>query len=91
MKNEKINGMFNVGTGEARSYNDLARSVFEAMNLKENIKYIDVPEELKEKYQYHTQADITKLRKAGYKKKFYTLEEGAKDYVCEYLEKNRFT
>jgi len=87
MKNDKINGIFNVGTGEARSFNDLARSVFKAMNLKENIKYVDMPQGLKEKYQYYTQANNEKLRKAGYKKKFYSLEEGTKDYVCKYLEK----
>jgi len=82
-----INGIFNVGTGKARSFNDLAKAVFKSMNKKPIIKYIDMPEDLEEKYQNFTQANISKLRAAGYNKDFYSLERGIKDYVQNYLEK----
>jgi ADP-L-glycero-D-manno-heptose 6-epimerase len=87
LNNPDVNGIFNVGTGKARSYNDLAVSVFKSLNLKNNVEYIDMPQGLKEKYQYFTEADIRKLRKLGYKKEFYSLEMGINDYVCNYLGK----
>ncbi len=74
-------GIFNVGTGQARSWNDLAKAIFNALSLEPVIDYIDMPSEIKDKYQYFTQADLRKLKKAGYKQKFYTLEEAVKDYV----------
>ncbi len=74
-------GIFNVGTGQARSWNDLAKAIFNALSLEPVIEYIDMPPEIKDKYQYFTQADLRKLKKAGYKQKFYTLEEAVKDYV----------
>lgn len=84
----EISGLFNLGTGHARSFADLAKSTFAAMNKKENIEYIPMPEQLRAKYQYFTEAKIDKLRGAGYSEPFYSLEEGVKDYVQEYLMKD---
>lgn len=84
----EINGIFNAGTGIPRSWNDLAKAVFSALGLKPKIEYIDMPEEIKGKYQYFTKADITKLKKAGYNKPTLSLEDGIKDYVVNYLEKS---
>ena len=78
-------GLFNVGTGKARSFKDLALATFKAANLNEKIEYIDMPENLRDKYQYFTQADMSKLARAGYKKSFTSLEEGVKSYVQDYL------
>lgn len=83
----EINGIFNAGTGIPRSWNDLARAVFSALGLEPKIEYIEMPEELKGKYQYFTKADMTKLKKAGYNKPTLSLEEAIKDYVLNYLEK----
>jgi ADP-L-glycero-D-manno-heptose 6-epimerase len=78
-------GIYNLGTGVARSFNDLIHSVFQAMGLPARIEYIDMPSDLRESYQYYTQATMEKLRKAGYPYPFYTLEEGVFDYVQQYL------
>lgn len=80
-------GLFNCGTGKARSWNDLARAVFKAMGKTPKIRYIEMPEGLREKYQYFTQADASKLREAGYAKPFAELEDAVADYVRNYLEK----
>lgn len=85
IEHEEINGLFNLGTGQARSFFDLAVSTFRAMGLEPNIKYIEMPETLRLKYQYYTQAKMEKLRSAGYKDEFYSLEDGALDYVRNYL------
>ncbi len=82
-----ISGLFNVGTGTSRTFNKLGHALFDAMGLKPNIKYIDMPEILISKYQYHTQATVKKLRAAGYDHDFRSLEEGISDYVHEYLSK----
>ncbi len=74
-------GLFNLGTGEARTFNDLARAVFASLGKPPVIKYVDMPPGLDAQYQYFTQADIGKLRSAGYSEKFYTLEEGVRDYL----------
>ncbi len=76
-----INGIFNVGTGEARSWNDLAKALFKAVEKPVNIEYIEMPEILQGKYQYFTQADMRKLHERGYTKPFTSLEEAIKDYV----------
>ena len=78
-------GIYNLGTGVARSFNDLIGSVFQAIGLPVRIEYIDMPSDLRESYQYYTQATMEKLRKAGYPFPFYTLEEGVFDYVQQYL------
>ncbi|MDQ7032099.1 MAG: ADP-glyceromanno-heptose 6-epimerase [Desulfonauticus sp.] len=85
LENPEVNGIFNVGTGQARSWNDLARAVFTAMGKPVNIEYIEMPETLKNKYQYFTQAKMQKLFNAGYPHKFLSLEEAVKDYVQNYL------
>ncbi len=78
-------GIYNVGTGKARSFEDLTRLTFEAMGLPANIRYIDTPKDIRKNYQYFTEADIGKLRAAGYRSKFFSLEEGIADYVKKYL------
>ena len=90
MDNPDVNGIFNLGTGKARSWNDLAKAVFVAMNKKPDIEYMPMPEELQGKYQYFTQADITKLQDAGYDKKQTSLEEAIKDYVQNYLQNDGY-
>lgn len=79
------NGVYNVGTGQARSFKDLASNVMTSMGETPNITYIDMPEDLQGKYQYFTEAPMQKLRDAGYTQPFHTLEEGIKDYVQNYL------
>jgi ADP-L-glycero-D-manno-heptose 6-epimerase len=81
LKNKEKKGIYNVGTGKARSWNDLAKAMFDALSLKPQIEYFDMPPEIREKYQYFTQADLRKLKAAGCKHKFYSLEESVKDYV----------
>lgn len=78
--------IYNVGTGNARSFYDLAKNTFISMGLQPNIEFIPMPEDIRDKYQYFTQAKMEKLRKAGYTKPFYSLEEGVKDYVQNYLQ-----
>lgn len=80
-----VNGLFNVGTGKARSFADLARSVFAAAGREPRIEYVDTPPEIRERYQYFTQADMSKLAKAGYREPFTELEDGVGEYVRDYL------
>lgn len=80
-----VNGLLNVGTGRARSFNDLANAVFDALGTQSNIEYIPTPEDIREKYQYFTEADISKLRETGYTGSFTSLEEGVAEYVKQYL------
>ncbi|MGQ2964724.1 ADP-glyceromanno-heptose 6-epimerase [Methylophilus sp.] len=77
--------IYNIGTGQARSFKDLATNVMTSMAREPDITYIDMPQDLQGKYQYFTQAEMQKLRHAGYKKPFTSLEEGVKDYVQNYL------
>lgn len=86
-QNPDKRGLFNVGTGQGRSFNDLAKALFDATGKISKIAYVDMPEGLKEAYQYYTQADVSKLREAGYTKEFTSLEEGIKLYVKEYISK----
>ena len=81
-------GIYNVGTGSARSFHDLVKATFSAMNKPEKIDFIDIPEDIRDKYQYFTEATMAKLKKAGYTESFYSLEEGVKDYVQNYLMKD---
>ena len=80
--NPSSHGLYNCGTGQPRSWNDLARSVFKAMQRTEDIRYIEMPEQLRGKYQYYTCADTKKLREAGYEAEFTSLEDGAAKYVA---------
>ncbi|MCK9224963.1 MAG: ADP-glyceromanno-heptose 6-epimerase [Candidatus Muirbacterium halophilum] len=90
IKNPKVTGLYNIGSGQANTWNSLMNAIFKALNLKPNIDYIDMPKHLKGKYQYFTQADISKLRKAGYKGELTSLDESVRDYVQNYLEKDKY-
>jgi ADP-L-glycero-D-manno-heptose 6-epimerase len=85
MEHRKDSGIYNLGTGKARSFLDLARNTFKAMGIAENIGFIDTPVDIRDKYQYFTEAKMRKLRSIGYSKPFHTLEEGVSDYVKNYL------
>lgn len=79
------NAIYNLGTGKARTFLDLATATFDALNLQPNISFVDTPADIRDTYQYFTQADMSKLRAAGYHEPFYGLEEGIADYVQRYL------
>lgn len=81
MHHRKNSGIYNLGSGEARTFLELTRAVFKAMLIPENISFIDTPEDIRDKYQYFTEADMNKLRSIGYTKKFHTLEEGVEQYI----------
>ncbi len=85
--NPKVSGLYNLGTGKASTFNDMANAIFTAINKKPNIHYIDIPETIGSNYQYITEAKMDKLRAAGYKDPFMSLEDGIKDYVQNYLLK----
>lgn len=84
---KNLKGIYNIGTGKARSFEDLGKAVFKAMNKKENIEYIEMPDELKEKYQYFTEAKMDKLKISGYPWAITSLEDGIEDYVKNFLLK----
>lgn len=88
MHHRKDSGLYNLGTGQARTFVDLATSTFVAMGKEPIISFIDIPKDIREKYQYFTEANMTKLRSIGYKTEFTSLEEGVKEYVQQYLMKN---
>ncbi|MBK9534520.1 MAG: ADP-glyceromanno-heptose 6-epimerase [Flavobacteriales bacterium] len=90
MEHRKNNGLYNLGTGQARTFLDLARATFNAMNVKENIAFIDTPMDIRDKYQYFTEAKMDKLKGIGYAQPFTSLEDGVTDYVKNYLEPNRY-
>lgn len=79
------NGLYNLGTGKARTFEDLVKATFAGLNLPSKIEFIDMPEDIRDKYQYFTEANMTKLKNAGYSNDFYSLEDGVKDYVQQYL------
>ena len=81
LANPSVNGLFNVGTGAARSFLDLVRAVGAAAGGSPDVRFVDMPVELRDKYQYFTQADVTKLRIAGFDQHFHSLEDGVRDYV----------
>lgn len=85
METRKGSGLYNVGSGKARAFNNLVQSVFKALNLPEDIGYIDTPADIRDKYQYYTQADMDKLLALGYDGGFTSLEDGVSDYVSHYL------
>ncbi|OIP01659.1 MAG: ADP-glyceromanno-heptose 6-epimerase [Bacteroidetes bacterium CG2_30_33_31] len=89
MEKKPQSALFNLGTGKARSFLDLAKNTFIALGKPENISFIDTPEDIREKYQYFTQANMNKLISAGYNQKFYSLEQGIDDYVKYYLLNNK--
>ncbi|HRW62364.1 MAG TPA: ADP-glyceromanno-heptose 6-epimerase [Bacteroidales bacterium] len=85
MNHRKNSGLYNVGTGKGRTFLDLTVNTFRNMGIAENIEYIDTPEDIRDKYQYFTEANMSKLRSVGYDKPFTSLEEGVADYVTNYL------
>jgi ADP-L-glycero-D-manno-heptose 6-epimerase len=85
MQNQPASGLYNAGTGKARTFNDQVTAIFKALNLSPNIEYIDTPQDIRDKYQYFTEADMSKIKAAGYTKSFYSLEDGVTDYVTNYL------
>ncbi|HSK13296.1 MAG TPA: ADP-glyceromanno-heptose 6-epimerase [Phnomibacter sp.] len=87
---KRFSGLYNLGTGKARSFYDLAAATFRGMDLEPNIVFIDMPEDIRDKYQYFTEANMGKLRQAGYDAPFTTLEEGVDDYVRHYLRSGNY-
>lgn len=88
MQHRKNSAIYNLGTGKARAFLDLATATFHAMNKPVNIEFIDIPEDIRDKYQYFTEAKMDKLIAAGYSRPFHSLEEGIQDYVANYLSKD---
>ena len=85
LEKETVNGLFNLGTGEARSFADLAHAAFAAAGAAPKITYVDMPQAIRDRYQYFTRADMSQLRAAGYDQPFTRLEDGVHDYVTRYL------
>jgi ADP-L-glycero-D-manno-heptose 6-epimerase len=83
-------GIYNLGSGQARTFLDLTKATFRAMERDENISFIDTPVDIRDKYQYFTEADMSKLRAIGYDKPFFSLEEGVTDYVRNYLGEGKY-
>jgi ADP-L-glycero-D-manno-heptose 6-epimerase len=83
-------GLYNLGTGKARTFNDLVKATFAGMGKEPVIEYIDMPEDIRDKYQYFTEADMTKLQRAGYTRPFHSLEDGVGDYIKNYLLKKEY-
>ncbi|MFN0175188.1 MAG: ADP-glyceromanno-heptose 6-epimerase [Saprospiraceae bacterium] len=86
LENKPLNGIYNLGTGQARTFLDLATGTFRAMNLEPEISFMDTPADIRDTYQYYTQAEMGKIRAAGYTEPFIGLEEGIEDYVQRYLK-----
>lgn len=87
MQHRRDSGIYNLGSGKARTFLDLARATFAAMGRPEDITFIDTPADIRDKYQYFTEAEMDKLRSIGYDRPFHTLEEGVTDYVRNHLER----
>ncbi|MDD3052537.1 MAG: ADP-glyceromanno-heptose 6-epimerase [Candidatus Cloacimonetes bacterium] len=87
LQNREVNGIYNLGFGKSRSWNDLAKAVFKAMNCKPVIEYVEMPESIRDRYQYFTEAEMNKLKDAGYTTAFTSLEAGVEDYIRNYLSK----
>jgi ADP-L-glycero-D-manno-heptose 6-epimerase len=85
MEHKPASGLYNTGTGVARTFKDLVKAIFNTLHITENIHYVDTPIDIRDKYQYFTEANMNKLKVAGYPHAFYSLEEGVKEYVTDYL------
>lgn len=90
MQARPASGIYNLGTGKARTFYDLVSATFGALGMENNIEFIDMPEDIRDKYQYFTEAKMEKLYKAGYHEPFITLEEGVRDYVQQYLAPGKY-
>ena len=89
MHHRRDSGLYNLGSGRARSFLDLTRATFHALDVPENIGFIDTPEDIRDTYQYFTEADLSKLRGIGYDREMTALEDGVKEYVRDFLMKDR--
>ncbi len=83
-------GLFNIGSGRMNTWNSLADAIFKALDLPRNVEFIDMPEHLRDRYQYHTQADISRLRETGYSEKITSIEDGVADYIQNYLVPGKY-
>ncbi len=90
MDHQPQSGIYNLGTGKARAFYHLAEATFAALDKKSDIRFIPTPEDIRDKYQYFTEANMNKLHQAGYHEKFFSLEEGVDDYVRNYLSKGKY-
>ena len=90
MENQPRSAIYNLGTGKARTFDDLVKSTYAGMDQDPLIQYIDMPTDIRDKYQYFTEANMGKLRDTGYKDEFYSLEKGVDDYVRNYLSKEKY-
>ncbi|HXB44126.1 MAG TPA: ADP-glyceromanno-heptose 6-epimerase [Puia sp.] len=90
MQHQPASGIYNLGTGKARSFDDLAIATFKGLDMQTRIEYIDMPEDIRSTYQYFTEAKMQKLRSVGYMDEFYSLEKGVDDYVRNYLSKGKY-
>lgn len=89
MQHQPANGLYNIGTGKARTFLDLVKAIFAALDKPENIEFIPTPEDIRDKYQYFTEANMKKLLDAGYNQHFHSLEDAVKDYVLNYLKEGK--
>ena len=90
MDNRPASGLYNLGTGKARTFNELVAAIFKSLGKEPVIEFIDTPRDIRDKYQYFTEADMTKIRNAGYKEDFYSLEEGVETYVSNFLLDHKY-
>jgi ADP-L-glycero-D-manno-heptose 6-epimerase len=90
MEQQPQNGLYNIGSGTARTFTDLVTAIFKALDVSPDIDFIDTPEDIRDKYQYFTEANMQKLRAAGYDQPFHSLEAGVSDYVRQYLQKGAY-
>jgi ADP-L-glycero-D-manno-heptose 6-epimerase len=90
MLNRKKSGIFNLGSGQSRTFNELAHAIFSSMNLNPEIQYVDTPIDIRDKYQYYTQANMENISKTGYENGFMDIESGVEDYVKNYLNSNSY-
>ena len=90
METQPASAIYNLGTGKARSFDDLVKATYAGLDRDPEIQYIDMPEDIRDKYQYFTEANMQKLRAAGYSEEFYSLEKGVDEYVRNFLAKNAY-
>ncbi|HRP60571.1 MAG TPA: NAD-dependent epimerase/dehydratase family protein, partial [Vicingus sp.] len=90
LEHRKNSGLYNLGSGNARTFLDLVKNTFKAMEKEPNISFVPTPEDIRDKYQYFTEANMQKLKSIGYNKPFHTLEEGVEDYVKNYLVEGKY-
>lgn len=90
VENRHVGGLFNVGSGEMHTWNELAKAIFDALDLPPNIEFVEMPAHLRDRYQYHTQADVTRIRETGYDRPMTTLRTSVADYVRNYLIPDKF-